>query len=130
MLISSQLSQKSLESQEFSCIVHVSSRERDQDLTKAFHWPASLPPSIDLLATYSCLEIKDSAPFSCDALLIASEFDKTRGLYFIVALLALSIGAGVVVSAVVGSMSLAIETFAAIAGWIACIEGVILWTYK
>jgi len=110
--------------------VHVSSRDHDHDLSEAFRNPAPLPASTNLVAEYRSLAVDRRSSMNRNALFISQEIDRALCCYLVFITLVGSLVAGVIVATLSQRLDLAIATVAAVAGWVGCVEGVLLWMYR
>ncbi len=64
------------------------------------------------------------------ALLISQEIDRALCCYLVFTTLVGSLVAGVIAATLSQRLDLAMATVAAVAGWVGCVEGVLLWMYR
>lgn len=101
-------------------------RKRNDDLTRAFNYSSVLyPPGL----LVSCLNTASVEGLSANraVLLIGLEINKSYCCCFLIGMVVISLMLGLVVALVSRRIDFGLATVAAIAGWIACFEGLLWW---
>lgn len=129
VLTSIQLSLSRLEAQQSPCRVHVAARRRDDDLTEAFNGSRTLDSTPSFVSHWESLA-PGHVPTKRTALLIGLEFNKASCCYLLIAIMVLSFILGLMVVIVAKRLDLVLATVAAVAAWVACFEGLLLWMYR